>query len=629
MRLTTKKIPMFIMVVIFAMSVVWVVPVTHPVDQGAGSTIEIQGDVVPYNTASPSPNYSINFTESGLPSSVIWSVTVNNETFGNFKPVIPLVYNSYISVSEPNGTYNLKVGTYTTIIATFFPSPDNGTISVDGKNVSVHITFTMGPTNAWEFNGAYANYILSQQTSSGIEYGRSYVSVTNINDSNGYYTLSYLKDIGSSRFSGVFTVYNAGGVLPTIQPSIFLIPSSTTLAELNLGNASMIMTFIAPTINIHSLIRPNNASLKAGVNISTPIGTLATDEISWSLVYKGTPVSGVEFHLYYDQHSGALIEYRISGTGNFTQIVQSTNIPMSGSGTTFFIKVSPENAAVSVNGIAVNTSSGNGSVYISRDANSIVLISASAYGYNPRLIEVNQTSGKIKYVNITLSRSSAITHTISGYVSPGNASVFVDGYFASVNTSGYYSISLPGGTYILSVTDGGYYSNVRDVTLNTNMSDLNFTLVREPASTSEKTVSNVTVTGYNVTVSNIVPENGNISVNYTATSNGTITVVLPYSQVKNTTISDLLSSRLYINGTQYSDFTVAISSSDGSYSVILTVHNLTGDPTLVWLYSPLASLPTKPSSQSPIPPYLEDIAVIALIVIIAGIAVAIVRRKKR
>jgi len=628
MRLSTKKIPMFIMVIIFAMSVVWVVPVSHPVDQHAGSTIEIQGEVAPYVTASL--NYSINFTESGLPSGVIWSVTVNNETFSNFKPVVPPVYNNYISVLKLNGTYNFKVGTYTNMLATFFPSPDNGTISVDGKNVSVNITFTMGPTNAWEFNGAYANYILSQQTSSGIEYGRSYVNVTNINDSYGYYTLSYLKDIGSSRFSGVFTVDNPGGVLSTILPPIFLIPSSTTLAELNRGNASTIMTFIAPMTNPHSSIRPSNASLKAGVNISTPIGTFATDEISWSLIYtNGTPVSGVEFHLYYDQHSGALIAYRNSGAGNFTEIVRSTNIPMSGSGTTFFIKVSPKSATVSVNGIAVNTSSGNGSVYISRDANSIVVISASAYGYNPRLIEVNQTSGKIKYLNITLSRSSAITHTISGYVSPGNASVFVDGYLASVNASGYYNISLPGGTYILSVTDGGYYSNVRDVTLNTNMSDLNFTLVREPAPTSLETVSNVTVTGYNVTVSNIVSGNGNISVNYTATSNGTITVVLPYSQVKNATISQILTSRLYINGTQYSDFTVAISSSDGSYSVILTVHNLTGDPTLVWLYSPLASTPTKTSSQFPIPPYLEDIAVIAVIVVIAGIAVSIVRRKKR
>jgi len=354
------------------------------------------------------------------------------------------------------------------------------------------------------------------------------------------------------------------------------------------------------------------------------MGTFLTDRLDFTSTGQSTTFKTI---FYVDQYSGVLLEEAQSaGNINLTFLLQSTNTNLSSGSSILRINVSPSDASVTVNGILPQMTSGSTSLSLPPGS---YYVSVSSPGYVPELKEINMTSGRTEYLNVTLTRSTSPTYTISGYVSPGNASVMIDGYSVSVNTSGYYSISLPYGTYVLSVTDTGYYSATRNVTLSSNMQDLNFTLIKEPTPTSTKTVSNVTATGYNVTVSNIISGNGSISVNYTATSNGTITVVLPYSQVKNATISDLLSSRLYINGTQYSDFTVAISSSDGSYSVILTVHNLTGDPTLVWLYSPLASPPTKTSSQSPLPPYLEDIAVIAVIVIIAGIAVAVVRRKKR
>ncbi len=220
---------------------------------------------------------------------------------------------------------------------------------------------------------------------------------------------------------------------------------------------------------------------------------------------------------------------------------------------------------------------------------------------------------------------------ISGFISPANASIVFGEYSAYVNSSGYYTISLPSGSYTVSVTDNGYYPLTVNITLSSNIIE-NFTLAKEPAPTSVKTESNITASGYNVTVSNLTSGNGNISLTYNATKNGTLTVALPYDQVKNATVSDILSSRLYINGIQYHNFTVAISSSGGSYTVILTVKNLSGDPALVWLYSPSATPPKAPVTRPSTSPGISSTELYAIIgAVIAVIAivsvVAIVRRR--
>jgi hypothetical protein len=248
-------------------------------------------------------------------------------------------------------------------------------------------------------------------------------------------------------------------------------------------------------------------------------------------------------------------------------------------------------------------------------------------GYLPSFSEVNVSAGKVSYLNLTLSRSSSITYTLSGYVTPGNASVVVGENIAVVMPSGYYNISLPAGKYAISVTDNGYFSETGVIDLSGNITRENFTLTAEPKTTSSKSLSYVNATGYNVTISSIAEGNGTISVQYNSTANGTLTVVIPYSHVKNVTIGEILNSTVYINGTRYSDFTVSISSQDGSYSVILTVRNLSNDPTLEWLYSPSAVLP-KTTSPSSLPPYVLYAAIAIVIAVVAVATVTVVRRKR-
>ena len=211
-----------------------------------------------------------------------------------------------------------------------------------------------------------------------------------------------------------------------------------------------------------------------------------------------------------------------------------------------------------------------------------------------------------------------------------DASLTVNGFDAYVNLTGYFHVSLPAGTYTVSAYENGYYpySVTRDFTSSTV---INITLKPEPASTSTTSSSNVTSTGFNVTVSNITTANGTISLKYSATSNGTVVVQIPYADMRNATISEILVSKVYVNGTLYSNFSITITS---NYTIILTVYGLNGDPVLTWAYIPSVSVTPPPPAPPPAapppastPPYL--IYAIVAIVIVAAIAGVLVARRRK
>jgi hypothetical protein len=208
------------------------------------------------------------------------------------------------------------------------------------------------------------------------------------------------------------------------------------------------------------------------------------------------------------------------------------------------------------------------------------------------------------------------------------SSVLVNGYMADVNATGYYSISVPAGKYTVSVYYDGYFPMSRNLSITSSMI-VNFNLVKEPtAANSSVTYNSTTANGYNVTVSRIANGNGLISVNFTATTNGTMTVSVPYKDMRNTTIAEILNSSVYINGVRDKNFSVTLTS---NYTVILTVYNLSGDPTLYWTYSPSAVLPSSPPSTSPSPSssllkVIVTVGAIAVVIAIVGIVVA--RKRK-
>ena len=289
--------------------------------------------------------------------------------------------------------------------------------------------------------------------------------------------------------------------------------------------------------------------------------------------------------------------------------------------------VSPGNATISVGGIIVPVYDGAFNESLSPGT---YYVSVTAFDYFSQFYEINVTENGVTYLNITLTQTFN-SYIISGHVNPADASVVVGEYIAYVNSTGFYTISLPSGTYTISLSATGYYSQTRNITLNQNLENQNFVLVKEPAPTSSESVSNVTATGFNVTISGLQLGNGTIAVSYNASENGTLSVTIPYSEIRNVTISELLSSKIYINNIQYRNYTVAISSINGEYNIILTVKNLTGDPTLYWLYSPSSSIPQQKNSSnsSSIPLNLQLVGMVAIALAITAAVLAVSLRKKK
>jgi hypothetical protein len=77
-------------------------------------------------------SYQVNFTETGLPSSVSWCIELNNS--GSYEKLTT----SYLSLSLENGTYSYKVKSSD---SSYSPVEPSGTFNVNGNNLKVNISF--------------------------------------------------------------------------------------------------------------------------------------------------------------------------------------------------------------------------------------------------------------------------------------------------------------------------------------------------------------------------------------------------------------------------------------------------------------------------------------------------------
>jgi YVTN family beta-propeller protein len=85
-------------------------------------------------TWEPDPEYSVSFTEAGLTSGAIWSVSLDGTTEHSPAGIA-------ITFAEPNGSYLYKVNT----TGSFSAVPGAGNATVTGSSVTVGITFNVVP----------------------------------------------------------------------------------------------------------------------------------------------------------------------------------------------------------------------------------------------------------------------------------------------------------------------------------------------------------------------------------------------------------------------------------------------------------------------------------------------------
>lgn len=281
--------------------------------------------------------------------------------------------------------------------------------------------------------------------------------------------------------------------------------------------------------------------------------------------------------------------------------------------------VNTHSASVTINGITVPVMNGQFAASVQPGT---YYVGAFASGYSPEEQDVRVTDFSTSIIALNLSTTR--TYLVTGTVSPSGASVLFNGIAASVSTTGNYRIDIAPGNYTVSAYLAGYYPLSEKVGIGDNMS-LNLTLSKEPSPESEMINGNFIVYGFNVTVSALDNyPNSTFAVQFNSSADGILLVEVPYADLNSVNLSDLLSSRVYINNKEYNNFSVILSS---NYTVILKVSGLSNDPTLLWLYGPEAVPPKLPANSSVTFYYYVAGAIVAIAVI--GAAVIILRGRSR
>ncbi len=114
---------------------------------GTNVTVDVAFSLLAY--------YHLTFVESGLPNGTFWSVALagNGSGHGGFGPIAAASLpgcgspgfngstNTTVGFTVPDGTYGFSVPNASNGSAVYVPSPANGTVTVNGSNVTVDVSF--------------------------------------------------------------------------------------------------------------------------------------------------------------------------------------------------------------------------------------------------------------------------------------------------------------------------------------------------------------------------------------------------------------------------------------------------------------------------------------------------------
>jgi hypothetical protein len=156
--------------------------------------------------------YTVTFTESGLPSGTVWYINISNSQ--SYKST-----GTEISFNEPNGTYSYEVSSSN---KNYSPNPSSGSITVNGASVSESITFSE------------VTYTITFKES-GLPSGTSWsVTLNGVTETSTNSTLTFHEPYGTYSYSislpSGYKTSSSTGSIQTSQPSL-IIPiavSSTT-----------------------------------------------------------------------------------------------------------------------------------------------------------------------------------------------------------------------------------------------------------------------------------------------------------------------------------------------------------------------------------------------------------------
>ncbi len=572
----------------------------------------LDGNIYNLSDFTTTSTYVANFTEAGLPPGTLWNVTINGQTYSSTS--------DYIDVSLTNGTYNYTISGP----SVYQPNPTTGQITINGNSQLISIQFKESEYKVTLSEVGLASGITWEVSIMGILYKAQAGTQITVILPNGTYTVTaYAPGSGYSPANATFIVSGSAvsASFTFVKPKYTVtlteqgLPSGTTwyfnitgMSSLSTSQTTLSLSLTNGTY-LYSASSTDPQFKVLGGNLSVDgnslyIGIFFVPVTSSGILHlRISPQSAVvSVNGYVTETSNGYVNLTLAPGGYYVNVTSTGYSPIS----TFSTVVAGGSTYDNITLLPISKYGYlTGSIYPSHGtvvagstdipvvngtfnqslAPGTYYVEFSAAGYYSEVLKVVISTGQASLENVVLTQALK-SYSISGYLNPVNASVTLNGNISYVASNGYFALSLPAGEYNLSVTANGYYSyhTIIDLTANRTM---NVTLRAVPVATSSVTVSNVTSTGYNVSIQKVSFNDTQVTVNYTATTNGTLVVALPYSQLKDVTLSELLSSKVYVNGILEKNFTVTLTS---SYNLILTVYNLTGDPTLEWAYSSKATV---------------------------------------
>jgi len=222
-------------------------------------TFTVNGASVSESITFSEVTYIITFTESGLPTGATWNVTLNGvkSSSSSFS----------ISFSGPNGTYSYTIGIYQGYSA----FPYSGTVTVNGANVNVAITFTQV-----KYSVTFTESGLPSGTSWSVTLNGLTETSTNgtltFNEPNGTYSyvISGISGYRANPYSGIINVNGNPVSISTIWTTITYpitisengIPTGTSWSATLTGttfNGQYINVTLSSTTNTLTFNEPNGS----------------------------------------------------------------------------------------------------------------------------------------------------------------------------------------------------------------------------------------------------------------------------------------------------------------------------------------------------------------------------------
>ncbi len=364
----------------------------------------------PIRFLSASSSYAVNFTETGLPASTPWTVTLGGAPESSTTGTIGFI--------EPNGTYSFTISS-----PGYQPVPGSGALTVNGSAVDRAVTFTLV---------AYA----VRFTQTGVPAGTAWnVTLGRTTESSATGSLTFSEPNGTYAFT-----VNSPGYHPAPGSGSVTVKGQPVAQSIAFTRVTYAVTFTetglpAGTSWSVTLGGTTNSSTTGTVAFAEPNGTYAFTVASSG--YQGTPASG---------------DLAVHGTA----ASQSITFALATYAVTFTESGLPSGTSWSVTLGGTANSSTTGTIAFVEPSGTYAF-SVSSPGYQPVPGSGRVTvSGASVGQSVTFTQVTyALSFTETGLPSGASWAVTI-GRAALESTTSTFTFNEPNGTYAYAVSASGY-----------------------------------------------------------------------------------------------------------------------------------------------------------------------------